>query len=163
MPNRPATAPLITPVITLADLPGRPCPIAASLELVGERWSLLVIRELSLGYHRFTDIVAGTGAPRDRIAARLRALLEAGVISRRQYQSGPDRFEYHLTESGAALLPALDALLVWGREYAVAPDDPDLGRHRKLRRPRTSLVEERGTSVSKPPTTPPARPPEENQ
>ena len=89
--------------ITLADLPGRPCPIAASLELVGERWSLLVVRELSLGFHRFTDIVAGTGAPRDRIAARLKALVEAGVVERRQYQSGPDRFEYHLTESGRAL------------------------------------------------------------
>ena len=97
--------------ITLADLPGRPCPIAASLELVGERWSLLVVRELSLGAHRFTAIVEGTGAPRDRIAARLKALVEAGVVERRQYQSGPDRFEYHLTESGRALVPALDALL----------------------------------------------------
>ena len=122
--------------ITLADLPGRPCPIAACLELVGERWSLLVIRELSLGAHRFTEIVAGTGAPRDRIAARLRALAEAGVLERRQYQSGPDRFEYHLTESGEALLPALGALLDWGRRYAVDPGDPDLDRHRTLRRPR---------------------------
>ncbi len=120
-------------MITLADLPGRPCPIAASLELVGERWSLLVLRELSLGSHRFTDIVAGTGAPRDRITARLKTLLEAGVVERRQYQASPDRFEYHLTESGLALLPALAALLAWGREYAVAPGDPDLDRHRAIR------------------------------
>ena len=120
--------------ITLADLPGRPCPIAASLELVGERWSLLVIRELSLGFHRFTDIVEGTGAPRDRIAARLKALVEAGVVERQQYQSGPDRFEYHLTESGRALVPALDALLRWGRSYAVAADDPDRDRYRTVRR-----------------------------
>lgn len=133
MTNAPTTA----SVVTLADLPGRPCPIAASLELVGERWSLLVIRELSLGSHRFNDIVAGTGAPRDRITARLRTLLEAGVIERRQYQSGPDRFEYHLTEPGQALLPALDALLTWGRAYAVDPKDPDLDRHRTLRRPST--------------------------
>ncbi len=131
MSNAPVTSPRALP---LADLPGRPCPIAASLELVGERWSLLVVRELSLGSHRFTDIVAGTGAPRDRITARLKALLEAGVIERRQYQSGPDRFEYHLTESGQALLPALEALLTWGRAYAVDPDDPDLDRHRTLRR-----------------------------
>jgi DNA-binding HxlR family transcriptional regulator len=130
------TAPARASRITLADLPGRPCPIAACLELVGERWSLLVIRELSLGARRFTEIVAGTGAPRDRIAARLKALVEAGVVERRQYQSGPDRFEYHLTESGEALLPALDALLDWGRKYAVDPDDPDLDRHRTLRRPR---------------------------
>ena len=121
---------------TLADLPGRPCPIAASLEVVGERWSLLVVRELSLGAHRFTEIVAGTGAPRDRIAARLKVLVEAGVVERRRYQSGPERFEYHLTESGEALLPALDALLDWGRNYAVDSGDPDLDRHRTLRRPR---------------------------
>jgi DNA-binding HxlR family transcriptional regulator len=124
-----------TAPISLADLPGRPCPIAAGLEVVGERWSLLVIRELALGSHRFTDIVAGTGAPRDRIAARLKALTEAGVVERRQYQSGPDRFEYHLTDSGRAALPVLDALLAWGREWAVSPDDPDRDRHRTLRRP----------------------------
>ena len=130
------TAPVSAPRITLADLPGRPCPIAACLELVGERWSLLVVRELSLGAHRFTEIVEGTGAPRDRIAARLKVLVGAGVIERRRYQSGPDRFAYHLTASGEALLPALGALLDWGRTYAVDPDDPDLDRHRTLRRPR---------------------------
>jgi DNA-binding HxlR family transcriptional regulator len=118
--------------IPLADLPGRPCPIAAGLEVVGERWALLVVREVALGAHRFTGIVAGTGAPRDRVAARLKALTEAGVIERRQYQSGPDRFEYHLTESGRALLPVLDALLAWGRAWAVSPDDPDLHRSRRL-------------------------------
>jgi DNA-binding HxlR family transcriptional regulator len=136
MTRAPATANAAThpPVITLADLPGRPCPIAATLELVGERWSLLVVRELSLGSHRFTDIVRGTGAPRDRIAARLKALVGAGVVEPRQYQSGPDRFEYHLTESGRALLPALDALLTWGRTYAVDPDDPDRDRYRTVRR-----------------------------
>lgn len=120
--------------VTLAELPGRPCPIAAGLELVGERWALLVVRELALGAHRFTEIVAGTGAPRDRIAARLKALGEAGVVERRQYQSAPERFEYHLTESGRALLPVLDALLVWGRDWAVSPDDPDRRRYRSLRR-----------------------------
>ena len=127
----------------LADLPGRPCPIAASLEVVGERWSLLVVRELSLGAHRFGEIVAGTGAPRDRIAARLKVLLEAGVVERRQYQSGPDRFEYHLTESGEALLPVLDALLAWGRAYAVDQDDPDRNRYRTVRTRSHTLQENR--------------------
>ena len=115
---------------------GQYCGLARALELVGERWALLVVRELALGAHRFTDIVAGTGAPRDRIAARLKALAEVGVVERRQYQSSPDRFEYHLTESGRALLPVLDALLAWGREWAVSPEDPDLHRARTmLRRP----------------------------
>lgn len=123
-----------TQPIALADLPGRPCPIAAGLEVVGERWALLVVREIALGAHRFTGIVAGTGAPRDRVAARLKALTETDVVERRQYQSGPDRFEYHLTESGRALVPVLEALLAWGRAWAVSPDDPDLSRIRSLHR-----------------------------
>ena len=109
----------------LAELPGRPCPIAASLEVVGERWALLVVRELWMGSHQFGEIVRGTGAPRDRIAARLKVLEGVGVIARVQYQEAPDRFEYHLTESGSALIPVLTSLLAWGRQYAV-PDDPDL-------------------------------------
>ena len=60
----------------LAELPGRPCPIAAALELVGERWALLVVREIALGSTRFSDIVAGTGAPRDRIAAAAYAMFD---------------------------------------------------------------------------------------
>ena len=110
--------------VPLADLPGRPCPIAASLELVGERWALLVVREIALGSTRFGDIVRGTGAPRDRIAARLKTLEAAGVIGRTAYQDRPERFDYHLTESGQDLLSVLDALLVWGDKHVVAPDDP---------------------------------------
>lgn len=116
------------PTSALAGLPGRPCPIAAALELVGERWALLVVREIALGADRFGDIVAGTGAPRDRIAARLKALESAGVVVRSPYQDGPTRYEYRLTESGSALLPVLDALLEWGKQHAVAPDDPDRPR-----------------------------------
>jgi DNA-binding HxlR family transcriptional regulator len=107
----------MTTTIDLAELPGRPCPIAAGLELVGERWALLVVRELTLGSHRFSEIVAGTGAPRDRVAARLRTLVEHGVVERRRYQTGPDRYEYHLTEAGRDLSPVLRALLTWGRTH----------------------------------------------
>src|SRR5271156_4352008 len=109
------------PSVTLADLPGRPCLIAAALELVGERWALLIVRELTLGNSRFEDIVRGTGAPRDRVAA--------GVIQRRAYQAAPPRFDYQLTDSGRALLPVLDALLAWGRDHAVRPGDPDRDRY----------------------------------
>lgn len=107
-------------MITLSELPGRPCPIAASLEVVGDRWSLLVIRELRMGAHRFNQIVVGTGAPRDRIAARLKVLMESGVVERRVYQSTPERYEYHLTDSGQALAPVLDALYSWGKNWAVS-------------------------------------------
>ena len=115
----------------LASLPGRACPIAAALELVGERWALLVIREIALGATRFGDIVAGTGAPRDRIAARLKALESAGVLAKTPYHDGPVRYEYRLTESGDALIPVLEALLEWGKHHAVATDDPD--RQRRYR------------------------------
>jgi DNA-binding HxlR family transcriptional regulator len=113
------TAATPSPFPALADLPGRPCPIAASLAVLGERWALLVVRELWLGAHRFGEIVAGTGAPRDRVAARLKVLEEAGVIERRAYQDAPPRFEYHLTEAGRELVPLLEGLLEWGRRHAV--------------------------------------------
>jgi DNA-binding HxlR family transcriptional regulator len=115
-------------IMPLACLPGRPCPVAAALELVGERWALLIVREIALGATHFSDIVKGTGAPRDRIAARLKALENAGVVVRSPYQSAPQRYEYRLTESGNALIPVLDALLAWGKVHAVLPDDPDLQR-----------------------------------
>lgn len=119
--------------VALADLPGRPCPIAAALELVGERWALLIVRELTLGNSRFEDIVRGTGAPRDRVAARLKALDEAGVIRRVGYRAAPPRFDYQLTESGRALVPVLDALLAWGLDHAVDPADADHHRHRRAK------------------------------
>jgi DNA-binding HxlR family transcriptional regulator len=115
-------------VITLADLPGRPCSIAAALEVVGDRWAMLVVREVGLGNHRFTDIARGTGAPRDRLTARLRDLVEAGVLERRAYSDAPPRFGYHLTDSGRELVPILEQLYGWGRRHVVAADDPDRRR-----------------------------------
>ena len=116
--------------VLLSDLPGRPCPIAASLEVVGERWSLLVVREVALGAHRFSDIVTGTGAPRDRVAARLRTLVEAGVLDKRAYSQAPPRADYHLTPAGRDLLPVLRELLAWGDQHAVRRDDPLRDEHR---------------------------------
>lgn len=82
-----------------------------------------------MGSTRFTDIVRGTGAPKDRIAARLKALEAVGVVERREYQQHPTRYEYLLTDAGRALIPVLDGLLVWGLEHAVSADDPDRDRH----------------------------------
>ena len=107
----------------LEDLPGRACPIGAALEVVGDRWSLLVVREVSLGSHRFTDIARGTGAPRDRLTARLKALVEAGVLRREQYSDAPPRYAYHLTDAGRELSPVLRSLYGWGTRWAC--DDPD--------------------------------------
>ena len=101
------------------DLPGRPCSVAAALNVVGEKWSLLAVREIAFGNKRFDVIARNTGAPRDRLAARLRALEAAGVISRRQYSDHPPRYEYELTEAGRELRAVLQALRAWGDKWAV--------------------------------------------
>jgi DNA-binding HxlR family transcriptional regulator len=101
------------------DLPGRPCSVAAALHLIGEKWSLLAIREISLGNHRFDAIARNTGAPRDRLSARLRALAEAGIVERRRYSDRPARFEYHLTAAGRDLRLVLQAIRAWGDKWAV--------------------------------------------
>jgi DNA-binding HxlR family transcriptional regulator len=101
------------------DLPGiRNCKIADALDVVGDRWSLLVIRELSYGVTHFNDFQERTGAPREILTARLRKLEAGGVIERRQYSDRPPRFEYLLTEAGEALAPVLRALRAWGESYA---------------------------------------------
>ncbi|MFJ4626960.1 winged helix-turn-helix transcriptional regulator [Streptomyces sp. NPDC088847] len=101
--------------------PGAPrvCPIADALDVVGERWSLLVLRELGFGVHRFKDIQVNTGAPRETLALRLRKLEEAGVIERRRYCERPPRDEYLPTAAGQDLFPVLAALRSWGEEHAV--------------------------------------------
>ena len=109
-------------------LPGRPCSIAAALQILGEKWALLAVRELFYGNHRFDRIVRNTGAPRDRLTARLRALEEAGVVERRAYSERPPRYEYHLTEAGRDLAPLAQALLVWGDRW-VTPEPPVVLRH----------------------------------
>ena len=109
-------------VAVLSQLPGRPCPAAAALEVVGDRWALLAVREVHLGAHRFSDILAGTGAPRDRLAARLKELVAAGVLERRAYSDAPPRSDYHLTAAGEELVPVIAALRSWGRRWAVEPE-----------------------------------------
>jgi DNA-binding HxlR family transcriptional regulator len=102
--------------------PGRPCAVASALSLVGEKWALLAVREILFGNRRFDVIVRNTGAPRDRMAARLRGLEEAGIIERRPYNERPPRYEYHLTAAGRELAPVIRALSAWGDRWAV--DEP---------------------------------------
>ena len=95
----------------------RPCTIADALGLLGERWALLVVRELFWGNHRFADIAHHTGAPRDVLSARLLRLVEAGVIERRRYSDHPPRDAYHLTKAGRDLAPVLASLTQWSRHH----------------------------------------------
>src|ERR1044071_1706169 len=101
-----------------APLPGRPCSVAAALSAIGEKWSLLAIRELALGNHRFSQIVQNTGAPRDRLAGPLKSLEADGIVERRPYGERPVRHEYHLTPAGRGLLPVLTVLRSWGDRWA---------------------------------------------
>ena len=94
------------------------CSIAAALAVVGDRWSLLVVRELLYGAHRYGEIARGTGAATDVLAARLKRLVEAGVVDRRLYSQRPPRWEYHLSEAGQELAPVLVVLLQWGDRWA---------------------------------------------
>lgn len=102
----------------------RDCTIADALEVVGDRWSLLIVRELFYAQRRFTEIVRNTGAPRDIATARLRKLVEHGVLLREQYSDRPVRYAYRLSPSGRALAPVLLALKRWGREHVRAGSDP---------------------------------------
>jgi DNA-binding HxlR family transcriptional regulator len=95
----------------------RPCTIAAALSVLGEKWSLLVVREIALDVHRFAEIARNTGAPRDILTSRLRRLETEGVLEKRLYQEHPPRYEYHLTEAGDELRPILLSLAQWGERW----------------------------------------------
>jgi DNA-binding HxlR family transcriptional regulator len=95
------------------------CSVARALEVVGERWSLLIVRDLMLGYHRFDELQERLGIARNVLTARLERLVEEAVIERRLYQERPARYEYRLTEKGRDLWPVIVGLLSWGDRYLV--------------------------------------------
>ena len=104
----------------------RACSIARTLDIVGEKWALLAVREVFLGDRRFDEMVRRTGAPRDTLAARLRTLVSAGILDRRQYSEHPARFEYLLTDAGRDLYPVIVTLMHWGDQYLAGEDGPPL-------------------------------------
>lgn len=97
----------------------RPCTMAAALDLIGEKWSLLALRELGYGVNRFNQIAAYTGASRDILADRLRKLEASGLVEKRPYSEHPPRHEYHLTQAGRELFPVTISMLTWGEKWAV--------------------------------------------
>jgi DNA-binding HxlR family transcriptional regulator len=104
-----------------ASLAAQPCPIARTLDLVGEWWTLLIVRDAILGARRFDDFKA-TGIADNVLTARLKKLTEAGILKRRRYHMHPDRYEYLLTEKGGALAPVVLALRSWGKRFTKGPD-----------------------------------------
>ncbi|MGW7077811.1 winged helix-turn-helix transcriptional regulator [Streptomyces sp. NPDC054871] len=101
----------------------RPCSIADALALVGEKYSLLVLREVCLGNGRFDQLVRNIGAPRDILATRLRRLVDAGVLEKVAYSERPQRFQYRPTQAGLELEPVLMTLMAWGDRHLREDDD----------------------------------------
>ena len=96
---------------------GQACSIARSLELIGERWTLLIVRDIFRGLRRFDDMQKSLGIARNVLTNRLERLIDEGILEKRQYQEHPPRYEYFLTEKGIDLWPVLVSLIKWGDKY----------------------------------------------
>ncbi len=112
------------------DYRDQTCSVAAALEVVGERWSLLIVRDVMLGMRRFDELQADLGVARNVLQTRLTRLLEHGVLRKRLYQERPARYEYLLTEKGLDLWPTIVSLLQWGDKYAAPSGPPVVLEHR---------------------------------
>ncbi|EXG81749.1 winged helix-turn-helix transcriptional regulator [Cryptosporangium arvum] len=111
------------------DYSGQNCTFARTLEILGERWTLLVIRDAFYGVRRFGDFLAHLDAPRAVLSDRLDTLVTAGVLARRRYQDSPPRDEYVLTDAGVELWPVLFQLTAWGTRHLDSPQSLRVFRH----------------------------------
>ncbi|HSL59565.1 MAG TPA: helix-turn-helix domain-containing protein [Acidimicrobiales bacterium] len=100
------------------------CSVARTLDVVGDPWTLLIVRDALFGFRRFDDFVERLGIPRTTLSQRLGALVDAGVLETRTYQDRPPRHEYVLTTKGRALQPVIISLLRWGDEWAGLAEPP---------------------------------------
>ena len=97
------------------------CSIARTVDVVGQRWTPLIVRDLFAGMTKFEDIRRDLGIASNVLAARLEDLERHGVVERRQYQSAPARHEYVLTEKGRDLYPVIATLVAWGDKWLAEP------------------------------------------
>ncbi len=108
------------------DYPGQICSVAGALEVIGERWSLLIVRDVMNGNRRFGTMQRSLGVARNVLSARLQRLVDEGILERRAYQESPPRHEYFLTAKGLDLWPALIALQGWGDRHSSRPGGPPM-------------------------------------
>ena len=107
------------------------CSVARSLEILGERWTLLVIRDVFYGMRRFDAIQQDLGVARNVLATRLARLVEEGILEKRAYQERPTRYEYFLTEKGIDLWPVMVAMMHWGDRWLAADGPPVVIHHKE--------------------------------
>jgi DNA-binding HxlR family transcriptional regulator len=135
------------------DLIGNPCSIARSLGVLGERWTLLILREAGMGATRFAQFKDALGVASDVLTDRLATLVEYGVLAKEPYQEegSRTRFEYRLTPAGEELQVVLHALQQWGDEHLPWPEGPTVVRRdaRNDRPIRVGYVDDRGREVAR--------------
>jgi DNA-binding HxlR family transcriptional regulator len=113
------------------DLAAEPCSVARSVAVIGDRWTLLILRDCFLGVRRFEAFQSRLGISRTIIADRLKLLVDEGVLNKSPYQDHPVRYEYRLTPKGLDLYPVIMAVVAWGdRHYAGQAGPPILHRHK---------------------------------
>jgi DNA-binding HxlR family transcriptional regulator len=110
----------------LTSLAEMNCSIAKTLDVVGEWWSLLIVRDAFRGTTRFDDFQESLGLARSVLTARLRKLTDQGILERRAYCEHPPRYEYRLTDKGKALFPVITALMRWGDDWEAGPAGPPM-------------------------------------
>jgi DNA-binding HxlR family transcriptional regulator len=131
------------------DYEGQNCSIARALELVGERWTLLIVRDVFLGIRRFDELQEHLGIARNVLAARLNRLVEEGILRRVRYSERPERFEYRLTDKGRDLNVALTGLRQWGDKY-LSDAPPRILRRKSDRAPVVAAFVLEGTETLRP-------------
>ena len=109
---------------------GQYCTVAKALDVIGDRWTLLIIRDAFLGLRRFDDFQRDLDIARNVLTDRLGRLVGEGILEKRRYQERPARFEYRLTDKGRELWPVTMALMHWGDRYYASEGPPRVVRHR---------------------------------
>src|SRR5207247_4994881 len=131
------------------DYEGQNCSIARALEVVGERWTLLIVRDVFLGLRRFDQLQESLGIARNVLTDRLNRLVEEGILERVRYCERPERYEYRLTRKGRELNIALTGLRQWGDEY-VSEKPPRLLRRKADKKPVIAALVPKGAPVLRP-------------
>lgn len=127
----------MTPRTNFSDMA---CSIARTLDVIGERWSLLIVRDAFYGVRRFDDFRKDLGIARNVLTDRLNTLVEQGVFERHQYEDRPPRFEYRLTAKGSDLLPVILTMMKWGDRWESEGDPPLTLQHRSCGHDTESVV-----------------------